>query len=301
MTDLNWPRAAEWLRQGGLQPGLRVLGAPLRLGSITPGRCDLAPDAIRAALTRFSTHDFNSGLDLRDLPVRDLGNLALADLTPEEAFSPLRDAVRSGLSGARALVLLGGDNSLTRPGCHGASRRLERCGLLTLDAHLDLRDTTAGLSNGNPVRALLADGLPGAQIVQVGIQSFANSPAYAQVAREAGIRVVPVEEVQARGIETVVKEALDRLSERADAIYVDLDIDVLDRAFAPATPGARPGGLAPWQVRLAARLCGLHPLVRVLDLVEIDPEKDSNDVTSQAAAAALLSFAAGVLERGSRA
>ena len=82
-----------------------------------------------------------------------------------------------------------------------------------------------------------------------------------------------------------------------DAIYVDLDLDVLDRAFAPATPGSRPGGLNPWELRHAAHLCGRHPKVRILDLVEIDPPNDIADMTSLAAAACLLSFTSGVLRR----
>ncbi|MFN8059782.1 MAG: arginase family protein [Vicinamibacterales bacterium] len=83
---------------------------------------------------------------------------------------------------------------------------------------------------------------------------------------------------------------------RSDLARAVVDIDVLDRTFVPATPGSRPGGLAPWQLRAAARLCGRHPKVRAADLVEIDPEEDISDRTTLAAAT-LLSFAAGVLER----
>jgi formiminoglutamase len=197
---------------------------------------------------------------------------------------------------ADAVVLLGGDNSITRPGCHGLGH-LGRTGLLTFDAHFDLRHLDAGLTNGNPVRALLRDGLPGDHIVQVGIQSFANSAPYAALAREVGIHVVTAPAVWERGIIKVVDEALAYLNTRADRIYVDLDLDVLDRAYAPATPGSRPGGLAPYQVRQAARLCGLDPKVRVLDLVEMDPTNDISDTTALNAAACVLEFASGVLER----
>jgi formiminoglutamase len=210
---------------------------------------------------------------------------------------PVAGAVRQALEDADALVILGGDNSITRPGVHGAASSLSDCGLLTLDAHLDLRDLDAGLTNGNPVRALLADGLPGARIVQIGIQPFANSRAYYDVARAAGITIVPVNELRARGVEAVVTNALDRLAKQAKTIYVDLDLDVLDRAFAPATPGSRPGGITPAELRAAARLCGMHPQVRALDLVEVDPTRDVADVTVFATAACLLSFASGLLAR----
>jgi len=297
--DPNWPRASAWLAGETLsEPSgrLTVIGAPVARGSITPGRCDLAPAAIRKALERFSTYHVDADRDVRGLRVEDMGDLDVAGLSPEEALAPIRDAVAAALRTAKAVVLLGGDNSITRPGCHGLGD-LARCGLLTLDAHLDLRDLEGGLTNGNPVRALLRDGLPGNHIVQIGVQSFANSGAYAAVAREAGIHLVTAQRVWERGITTVLEEALRDLDRKTDRIYVDLDLDVLDRTYAPATPGSRPGGLAPYQVRQAARLCGEHPKVRVLDLVEIDPTRDVADATVLAAAVCLLEFASGLLGR----
>jgi len=298
--DPNWPRASEWLT-GAHSPHpacrLAVLGAPLHLSSISPGRADLAPAAIRSILHRFSTYDLECNRDLGRIAATDRGDLALADMTPADALGSLAAAVRDAGAHSNALVLLGGDNSITRPALHGMCADLSRAGLLTLDAHLDLRDLGAGLTNGNPVRALLADGLPGSQIAQIGIQPFANSRQYFDVAREAGVKVISTTEVRAMGIETAVSEALDRLDQDVDAIYVDLDLDVLDRAFAPATPGSRPGGLTPAEVRAAVRLCGAHPKVRVLDLVEIDPTKDVADATIFAAGLALLSFASGLLGR----
>ena len=299
-SDPHWPRASEWLageHLSGASVRLAVMGAPLRLGSISPGRCDLAPRAIRTAMERFSTYDVAAGVDVRSLAARDLGDLPLAASRPEEAFRPLAEAVSGTLKACDALALLGGDNSVTRPGVHGMGQPLDRCGLLTLDAHFDLRDLSAGLTNGNPVRALLKDGLPGANIVQAGIQAFANSQAYADVARAAGITVVGADCIQERGIDAVAGEALGYLESRCSAIYVDLDLDVLDRAFAPGTPGSRPGGLAPWQIRRAARACGLCPKVRVMDLVEIDPERDPDGLTSLAAAACLLAFSSGLAAR----
>jgi formiminoglutamase len=298
VDDPRWPRASLWLA-GDTGPDaaarLSVLGVPSHLGSITPGRADLGPNAIRSALRRFSTWDFDLQLDIRSVAVRDFGDLDVAGLDPHAAFGPVVQGV-ANLGEAGAVALLGGDNSITRPGLHGLKQPLERCALLTLDAHLDLRDLDR-LSNGNPVRALLQDGLPGANVAQVGIQSYANSPAYAQIAREAGIVIATAEHVHARGIAAVTNEILEHLSTRADIIYVDLDLDVMDRAFSPGTPGSRPGGLLPWQSRMAARMCGQHPKVRVIDFVELDPEQDIAEVTALAAAACLLSFASGLMMR----
>ena len=305
--DPRWPRASAWLaRDGGAREAiglLAVLGAPACRGSITPGRCDLAPDAIRKALERFSPYDIRFDCDLEQMNVRDFGTLrGVAGQAPCDAKDAVAAAVANALRESDALAILGGDNSITYPGVLGMSQAIDggtpgRCGVLTLDAHFDLRDLDGGLSNGNPIRALLADGVPGANIAQIGILPFANSREYAAVAREAGITVITADEVHAQGIQTSVRTALDLLSARADAIYVDLDLDVLDRSFAPATPGSRPGGLCPWQISWAARECGMEKKVRVMDLVEIDPTKDIAEATVFSAATCFLSFAAGVAQR----
>jgi formiminoglutamase len=297
--DTSWPRASQWLAGETLsEPGgsLAIVGAPVSLASITPGRCDLAPAAIRKALERFSTYHIESRRDVRALRVQDLGDLDISACSAEEAFEPVCETVASALLPAEALVLLGGDNSITRPGVHGLGG-IGRCGLLTLDAHLDLRDLDHGLTNGNPVRALLLDGLPGRQIVQIGLQSFANSAAYAKLAHAEGIRVISANSALQRGIGYVIEDALFHLEQHVDFIYVNLDLDVLDRVYSPATPGSRPGGLAPHHIRHAARVCGAHTKVRALDLVEIDPTRDIADTTVLTAAACLLEFAAGMVER----
>jgi len=299
-ADPHWPRAHRWLAGEHAPEAARrlaVLGAPSCRGSITPGRCDLAPAAIRRALERYSTYDIASGRDLSHVAAHDHGDLPIAPQSPAESFEVLRQSIGRVIPTADALVLLGGDNSITRAGVHGLRAPLNECGLLTLDAHLDLRDLDAGLTNGNPVRALLADGLPGENIVQIGIQSFANSADYARVAREAGIRVVTAEEAHRRGLASVTAEQLELLASRVKAIYVDCDLDVLDRSFSPATPGSRPGGFAPWELREAVRAAGECPYVKILDLVEMDPERDVADATALAAAACLLEFATGVAGR----
>jgi formiminoglutamase len=307
-NDPFWPRASAWLageRAGEAEGLLALIGAPMRLGSLTPGRCDLAPQAVRDILRKFSCYDIETNIDLRVLAVCEL-DLPLAEVSLAEAFAPLSEAVSNALDqDVDAVIILGGDNGVTRPGVHGLAesllnapqQTLSSCGLLTFDAHFDLRDTSQGLTNGNPIRALLEDGLPGRNIVQIGLQPFANSQAYAQVARAAGVTFITMKRVREQGLERIVNEALAQLSAQVQVIYVDFDIDVLDRAFAPACPGARPGGLTPWELRRAAWLCGAHPKVKVIDLVEVDPTQDVAEVTVMAAGACLLSFASGLVSR----
>lgn len=290
--DPNWPRASSWL-QTGSDGRLAVIGVPLN-ASITPGRSDLAPAAIRDALAKYSTYDFLEQHDLLELDASDEGDLDLTGLDPERANSLIVEHIKQLRQ--ETFVFLGGDNAITRPCVNGLFEDLSKVGVITLDAHLDLRDLDRGLVNGNPIRALLADGLPGQNIVQIGIQSFANSPAYANVAEESQLNIITAEAVHLNGIGVAIDEAFTYLH-HVEAIYFDLDLDVMDRAFAPGTPGSRPGGLLPWQVRAAAKRMGAESRVKAMDLVELDPTKDVNDITALTAAACLLEFASGLMSR----
>ena len=297
--DPHWPRASAWLAGTSLEETvgtLGLVGAPLNF-SISPGRCDLAPEAVRKAMHRLSTYDIENEVDAMSLACSDYGDLALADMKPEEALAPISEAMAGALGECDAVVLLGGDNGITRAAMHGLGTPLERCGLVTLDQHFDLRTLQGGLINGNPVRALLDDGLPGGNIAQVGISSFANSLEYKRLADDAGITVATMDTVHEIGIDAAIEGALDAVAGRVDVIYFDLDVDVLDRAFAPACPGARPGGLSPAQVKRAAFLMGCCPKVKAMDLVEVDPTQDVADTTCLATGMFLLSFACGLVER----
>jgi formiminoglutamase len=297
--DSNWPRASGWLsgsKEGRTLGTLGVLGAGLNR-SITPGRCDLAPTAVREALRRLSTYDFDHDVDVRRIEARDFGDVRLAR-DYETSLGNVRKALEAALDLAGAVVLLGGDNGVTLPGVQ-ALGPLGHVGLVTLDAHLDLRETHDGPMNGNPIRGLLEAGLPGEHVVQIGLQSFANSAAYAQVARKHGRTTIPASAVHGQGIDAVVARAFALIPTHVSAVYVDLDLDVMDRSFAPACPGARPGGLLPWQVRRFAYLAGGYPKTKVMDLVELDPERDVGDCTALTAAVCLLEFASGMLSRGS--
>ena len=148
----------------------------------------------------------------------------------------MREAVAASAEAHALTLLVGGNNAVTRPGVLGLGGSLNEIGLITLDAHFDMRDLDAGLSNGNPVRALIEDGLPGANIAQVGLASFANSRAMHEDAIAAGNLVVTIEDVRRDGIAHAIDRALDHVA-HCDALVIDCDIDVIDRSQFPAAPG----------------------------------------------------------------
>jgi formiminoglutamase len=299
--DPKWPTAADWLN-GKSAPvdtcALALIGVPLHLASLNPSRCDLAPLEIRQALSSTSLYDFEFERDLREVSIRNLGDLPVAGLSPEDAFVPVLEGVSDALSIATcAVIVLGGDNSVTRPAFHALRQHYKKTALLTIDAHLDVRTLDGGLHNGNPVSALLADGVPGSSIIQVGISPFANSKEYADFARSVGIRSIGVSEARAKGLSETVSQAIDELGRHADAIYVDVDLDVLDRPLAPGTSGSRPGGLRLEELREALLVCGAARKVRAIDFVEFDPTRDVARITAYAGSIALLSFVSGIVSR----
>lgn len=272
---LGWRSVADLVGEHPDAP-VALIGAGVNERSLTPGRCDLGPNALRAVLPRFSTYDVETGRELSSR-VHDAGHVFVKALSPADAFAPIRDAVKAQSS--RALtVLIGGNNAITRPGVHALG--LHRVGLLTLDAHFDLRDTDQGLTNGNPVRALLEDGLDGRRISQVGLAPFANTRRAHETAKAAGVSVRTARDCREQGLAAVVAAELERLSGLCEVIYVDFDIDVIDRSQWPASPGARPGGVPVHDFFEATRVVGAHPKVRAVDLTEYDPSLELGDLGS---------------------
>jgi arginase family enzyme len=300
--DPNLSENRRWLSVADLvgafdDAKIALIGAPLGSSSVTPGRCDLAPQIVRTALKRMSVYDVETGMELRAVRVADLGDLDLVKASPADSLEPLSAAVSCEVSRRTLCIILGGNNAITRPCVHGIDATLKNVGLLTLDAHFDLRDTDQGLNNGNPIQALLEDGLAGSSISQIGIAPFANTKRAHEKAKHAGISVRTMGECRTRGLLAVVREELQRLSERCDRIHVDFDIDAIDRAQMPAAPGARPGGIPVHEYLAAARLIASHAKVIAVDLAEFDPSLDVGDIGALTAARWFAEILAGVTMR----
>jgi len=252
--DPLWPRAGSWPAPvPGERADIALAGIPTHTRSLSPTQAHLTPAAVREALQRYSVH--TSGLR-----VVDAGDAPDPD---EVDAAPWVAAVEAGL-----LIAIGGDNSATVPVARGRGAT----GLVTLDAHHDIRD---GISNGSPVRQLIEAGVH--TVVQIGIEPLANSREYAQRAADLGITVVLRDELRRRPIDDVMAEALELAGSSGRTVHVDLDVDVCDRSVAPACPASVPGGISAIELRTAARVAGLHPDVVSIDLTEVDAAADTPD------------------------
>ena len=277
-----WPNLSDLLSSGAENAPIGLVGAPLAAGSVTPGACDEAPALLRRTLRRIGRYDVVTGAELAS-KIRDRGDVEVAGMTIEDATAPIRQAVAASVRDHQLTLVAGGNNAVTRPAALALGMALDKVGLVTLDAHFDMRDLDAGLGNGNPVRALIEDGLPGRNIAQVGLASFANTAAMHRDALAAGNLVINIEEVRQAGIGNAMDRALAHVG-HCDAIVVDCDIDVIDRAQFPGAPGARPGGMQAVDFFSAVRRLAAEPRVRIIDLTEWDPPLDATDLSALTAA-----------------
>lgn len=292
---MSWPNLSDLVGGPETKGPVGMVGAPLAAGSVTPGECDQAPALLRQTLRRIGRYDVETGKELSSRIV-DRGDVDIAGMSIEEATGPISEAVRFSGALHQLTLLVGGNNAVTRPGVLGLGLPLEKVGLITLDAHFDMRDTHSGLSNGNPVRALIEDGMPGANIAQIGLASFANSRKMHNDAVEAGNLVVTIGEVRRQGIWMAIDRALEHVA-HCETLVIDCDIDVIDRAQFPAAPGARPGGMAAHDFFYAVRRLASDPRVRVIDLTEWDPPLDTTDLSALTAARWVAECLAGFEER----
>ncbi len=292
--DPLWPRAGDWpaLDEAAADRlDAVLLGVPAFRTSLSPTGADATPGAIREALRRYSATLMGPPpVDLAAaLRLADAGDVA----DPDGAAGEARVRARTAELTARAalVIALGGDNSVTYATAQGAGA----AGLITLDAHFDLRD---GVSNGSPVRRLVDDGLDPTHIVQIGIADFANSAAYAQRAADLGIRVVTLDELRRRGAHDVIAEAPEVAGRGGGGIHLDIDVDVCDRAVAPGCPASVPGGLQAWELRTLVRGLSADPGVRSADIVEVDAAADAADGrTVRLAALCVLELLTGLYRR----
>ena len=310
--DPLWPRTGGWsapAEDRRARADLALVGVPTSRTSLSPTNAHETPAAVRDALRRYSGHVVAPGEPGRRgdeaelvldeaLSIVDAGDAADPDTEQGEAAAAemiAGIAARAGL-----VVALGGDNACTVPAALGVAAAhggIETAGLITLDAHHDLRD---GRSNGSPVRRLIEVGLDGRRVVQIGIADFANSRAYRERAKQLGITVIHRDELHDRPLAEVVAEALEIAGSGGGAIHVDLDVDVCDRSVAPGCPASVPGGLQAHELRRIARLLAADPRVRGLDIAEVDATADAPDGrTVRLAALLVLEAAAGLASRES--
>lgn len=257
-----------------------MYGADFSALSITPSHGDTAPSVVRSALPRFAPWNAHTGTDLTAWHVADIGDAGARSKPWEAAFDAISSIASSAMDMDAFTIGLGGDHSVTFPIGRAVADRCTRLGILQLDVHHDVRPPRPIPSNGSPIRGLIEAGFVStSDIVQIGIHPYANSLELTEYCDTEQIRRCSLDEMRQLGPADCIAFALDVLDE-CDHVHLTVDIDVLDRAFAPGTVAALPGGVTPDELAALVDSACSHPRVRSMDVVEFDPQRDVSSITA---------------------
>lgn len=276
-----------------------LLGVPYDTTTIMRRGARFGPPAVRAALAGSSSFEPGLGVDLADGPeVCDVGDVDVLHTAVEPTWERIEmvvsDLVRLGFSP----LVIGGDHGNAYPVVRGVAQALAHpVGVIVFDSHYDVRISQHGEpSSGVPFRYLMEHepvALRGRNLVEIGPGGWSNTRIYREYCREKGATIIPAREVHRSQVEEVVRRALDVAADGTDAIWVTVDIDCLDAAYAPGTNAPAMGGLTAYQMLEMLYLLGRDPRVLGMDVMEVSPAYDGGGGTAALAAALILNYLAG--------
>lgn len=286
--------------------GVVILGAPFDWGTTYRPGARFGPKAIRDAdyvgFDGYRPH-LPTGIDpLTTLHVVDSGDLLLPVGYIEESLDLISDAVEGICRHGAVPVVLGGDHSITFPNARAVAAVHGDIALIHFDAHADTAETNmpgALLGHGTPMRRLIESGaVAGPRFVQIGLRGYWPDPPVVEWMREQGMRTYLMADIEERGLRTVVDEAVDYAADGADAVFLSVDIDVVDPGMAPATGTPEPGGLTSRQLLDTLRRLGRDLPVVGADIVEVSPPYDGpGEITAFLANRVVLEILNGMAER----
>jgi len=256
-----------------------ILGVPFDVTSTYRSGARFGPNAIRQASLNIETYSFRTGIDIEDLKMHDLGDLhVLTDTkkTLERTALVIKDIVDA----EKTPITIGGEHTITLGVMKGLGNKASRTAIISFDAHLDLRDEFMGLklSHTTFMRRINEEVKP-AKIIEVGTRAVCKEElAYT---KKAGIKFFTAQQIRMEESEKITKQLREKLAKYKN-VYLSVDMDVLDPAFAPAVQNPEPEGLETHT--LLDILCNIcDNRVLGFDIVEIAPNYDQGVSAIQAA------------------
>ncbi|MEM2254145.1 MAG: agmatinase, partial [Candidatus Bathyarchaeia archaeon] len=216
-----------------------VLGVPFDVTSTFRTGARFGPNAIRMASLNIETYSFRSGVDVEDLRLHDLGDLHVSTDT-EQTLERLAKVAKEIWELGKMPVVIGGEHTITMGVLKGLSD-LSRTAIVSFDAHLDLRDEFMGfrLSHTTFMRRINEELKPAA-ILEVGTRAVCKEEL--DYAKKAGIEFFTAHQIRRMSGEKTANQLLKKL-EKCKNVYLSIDMDVLDPAYAPAVQNPEPDGL----------------------------------------------------------
>lgn len=284
-----------------------IVGAPFDWGVTYRPGARFGPKAIReadyGAMDGYRPH-LPTGLDpLGTLGVVDIGDVYVVPGQIEESIRRIADTVETVARSGAVPIVLGGDHTITYPNATGVARvhGFGDVGLVHFDAHADTGNLQNGYlyGHGTPMRRLIESGaVPGHRFVQIGLRGYWPEPDVFAWMREQRMRFYMMDEIEERGLRTVVDEAVAHAADGAKGVFLSVDIDVVDPGMAPGTGTPEPGGLTSRQLLDAVRRLTKEVNVVGADVVELSPPYDGpGEITAYLANRVVLEVLNGMAER----
>ena len=259
-----------------------IVGAPTDdLVSDRPG-ARFGPRAIRAASCPPGPH-LEAGVDaMAELRMVDYGDAAVVPADAARTHEAIERTVGEVVAAGAIPIVLGGDHSIAEPDIRACAGRYGRLGLVHFDTHTDTGTEVfgVGVSHGTPMYRLVEQGhVDPSRYVQIGLRGYWPGPQEFAWQQERGITSFFMHDVRELGIKAVVERSLERVGE--GPVYVTVDVDVLDPAFAPGTGTPEPGGMTSADLLWACRTLAERLELVGAEVVEVIPTAvGSTDVTA---------------------
>lgn len=282
------PPEAEALTAHGARAA--IYGIPWDSTSISRTGANYGPRGIREISSQFLTFNATWDFDLVEAlnPV-DCGDCDVVLANAERTFGRAEADISAMLTAGALPATIGGDHSVTIPAVRAVSKQVSDPGLVLIDTHLDTAQDVGGeeLNHCCPITRAVDAGFDPRKMALLAISGWMNPRTELSYCRERGITVVWLEDIWEKGVAAAVDTALEVAGQGSDGIYLSVDVDSLDAAYAPGTCVPTPGGLTSRELLELVRGVARHGLVGV-DVVETAPSLDSSSATAAIAGRVLM-------------
>ena len=291
---LPWAHDEDAIRAAAAD--VAIVGAPYDEGTSSRPGARFGPKAIRAAhvTTGPEAWSLQTGVAPFDvLTVVDAGDAPVVPGRPERSLRVIHEKVRRVARAGALPVVLGGDHSITYPSAAAVARVHDPAtvGVIHFDAHADTALDQWGslIGHGQPMRRLIDEGwIAGANFVQVGLRGYWPGPETFDWMREQGFRWHTQVELEDRGLEAVIDDAIAEALDGPDRVYLSVDVDVVDPGMAPGTGTPESGGMLGRELLRAIRRIVAAVDLAGMDVVEVSPPYDHAEITSMLAVNAVM-------------
>lgn len=279
-----------------------IVGAPVDETVVVRPGARYGPRAIRAAGYGAGLPNIDVGVSPFDvLTMVDHGDVVVTPADAERSHAAIHATVSEVAAAGAITVVLGGDHSIAHPDVGAVAKALRPAalGLVHFDAHADDAEEMYGVvrSHGTPMRRLVNEGsVRGESLVQVGLRGYWPGPEEFSWAREQGLRWHLMEEIHEVGIRSVIDDVLTEM-EGLDHVFLSIDIDVCDPAFAPGTGAPEPGGMTARDLLWAVRTLATQLPIAGMEVVEVSSPYDHAEITAILAHRVVLEALSGIALR----